>query len=935
MRPFDVTNTASGTPEGAHTKRWLSDWGNVLTMLAVSYGAVFLLWHSTGIGSETLQRVLLHLAFIPLNLCSVILAWRAAARAGSDSPIRRALALLGLGYLAILLGNAVAFYQGIILGGDPSNDWNNLLYLCFYPLALAGLLSLPLAQRVRNEHRKFLLDAGTVLFGAGLAIWYLVVRHTAATQSSAIGTAYALAYPLGDILVMLGITTVLLRRPSDSRHRALALLLAGLSIFLVSDLLNDVVLIDVPWIASAWTDYVFVPSYCLLLVSFQQYAWLRPTSGSPHRKDAAERLQPFGPLPYIAVATGYGLLFRSAIASWPSPSSVLAIGAIGLTLFVIVRQMGAVRENVRLLRETSARENEARFRSLVQHSSDLITILDEESTVRFVSPSATRIIGYTTGELEGTASADLLHPDDARQALASLTYAAGHPGQVAPMEWRIRHKDGRWLHVETVGTNLLTEPTIRGVVLNTRDVSERKVFEERLTFRALHDPLTGLANRDLLLDRVAHALTHARRRRQPAALLFLDLDNFKTVNDSLGHAAGDRLLIDVSQRLLAGVRDSDTVARLGGDEFAILLEDASDDNGASAVAERVLGSLQHEFSVEGKMLFVGASIGIALAGDESAIELLRNADAAMYLAKNRGKGRFELYERSMHATALERLELAADLRHAVERGQLTLHYQPIVDLRTGRVIGVEALVRWMHPTRGMIGPMQFIPIAEETGLIVRLGAWVVRAACRQVREWQRAHPASERLTLTVNVSWHQLQGALVVDDVRNALEESGLDARCLVLEITESVLMQESDVVIERMHQLKQLGVRLAIDDFGTGYSSLGYLQRFPVDILKIDKAFIEDVGRNGTDPALARAIIALSDALSLQTIAEGIELGEQLTGLRELGCGMGQGYFLAKPQTPSAIEALLDQKLEGVQPAQESSNGAHPSGAGRSKVGA
>jgi predicted signal transduction protein with EAL and GGDEF domain len=353
------------------------------------------------------------------------------------------------------------------------------------------------------------------------------------------------------------------------------------------------------------------------------------------------------------------------------------------------------------------------------------------------------------------------------------------------------------------------------------------------------------------------------------------------------------------------VRTADTVARLGGDEFAVLLEDAEHDSGAIAVVERIVHALRHPFSLDGREVFATASIGVAIAGEEeTSSDLVRNADMAMYLAKRDGKARYQIFEPQMHTQALERLELEADMRRAIDREEFVVHYQPIVLLHTGEITGVEALVRWQHPRKGMIGPPLFIPIAEETGLIVPLGRWVVRDACRQAQRWQAMRGVP--LTLTVNISGYQLQGESVVDDVRGALADSGLDPRQLVLEITESVLMQHNEILLERLRALKAIGVRLAIDDFGTGYSSLGYLQRFPIDILKIDKSFVDNVGMTGGEPALARAVIALGETLRLQTIAEGIEQRRQLNGLQELGCEMGQGYYFARPVAASAIDAIL-----------------------------
>lgn len=449
--------------------------------------------------------------------------------------------------------------------------------------------------------------------------------------------------------------------------------------------------------------------------------------------------------------------------------------------------------------------------------------------------------------------------------------------------------------------------------------SEREALEAQLIHQAFHDPLTGLANRALFIDRVAHALTRCTRSGQTLAVLFLDLDNFKMVNDSLGHAAGDTLLIAAAVRLVACVRTSDTVARLGGDEFALLIEDATADMSATTAAERITTALREPFAIEGKEVFVSASVGIAVSGDEpgkspadgTAADLLRNADMAMYTAKSRGKARYETFERRMHWEALDRLELEGDLRRAVEREELVLLYQPIVELRTGAIVGAEALLRWHHPRRGVLYPSQFVPIAEETGLIVPIGAWVLKQACQRALTWEEQARAGLFFTLTVNVSGHQLQHPELLTSVREALATSELSASALVLEITESALMHHTHTMLERLTALKAVGVRLAIDDFGVGYSSLSYLQRFPLDILKIAKPFVDDVGGDSVmgvvpQPALARAIIALSRTLGLQTIAEGVEVRGQVDALLALGCELGQGYYFAKPLTAEALSAAI-----------------------------
>ena len=458
-----------------------------------------------------------------------------------------------------------------------------------------------------------------------------------------------------------------------------------------------------------------------------------------------------------------------------------------------------------------------------------------------------------------------------------------------------------------LGALMLTALVVARQVVAARENS--RLMRDRVT-QALHDALTGLANRALLLDRIAHA--HVRGRRHASArqtLLFLDLDNFKTVNDSLGHGAGDALLVEAAKRLLACVRASDTVARLGGDEFAIFVEDPPDDVGCAGVAERIIAALHRPFVIGRREVFVGTSVGIASLQDgEGADELLRNADVAMYMAKTRGKGRYQRFAPEMHTVALERVELETDLRYAIDHGELLLHYQPIVILETGEITGLEALVRWQHPRRGLLAPAQFIPLAEQTGIIIPLGAWVLREACMRAEAWRRRRNADEPLSLTVNLSGRQLQSPQLVADVRRALEESGMPAHALVLELTESMLTEETQTVLATLKELKAVGVRLAIDDFGTGYSSLSYLRQFPIDVLKIAKPFVDDImtDRGDGQASLAQAVITLGTTLAVRTIAEGIERPEQLARVQALGCDLGQGFHFSRPVPDSGVEALL-----------------------------
>jgi diguanylate cyclase (GGDEF)-like protein len=440
-----------------------------------------------------------------------------------------------------------------------------------------------------------------------------------------------------------------------------------------------------------------------------------------------------------------------------------------------------------------------------------------------------------------------------------------------------------------------------------RALEVERQLEEQLRHQAFHDPLTGLANRARFMDRLEHGLIRASRSRTMLAVLFMDLDDFKSVNDSLGHALGDGLLREVGRRLEACLRIGDTAARLGGDEFAVLLDDVGGESDPVLVAERVLEVLRPPFRLGEHEVFVRVSIGGAISAPRlSADELLRRSDVAMYTAKSLGKGRYALYDPTMETSMVERLELATDLQRAVERDEFVLHYQPSVVLSDGRIAGVEALLRWQHPTRGLVAPADFIKVAEETGLILPIGAWVLREACRQAREWQLENPADPPLTMAVNVSARQVHQPGLPIVLAEALEESGLPPHTLILEITESVMMRDGEAAIERLNELRALGVRLAIDDFGTGYSSLSYLRRFPIDILKIDKSFVDGVNAPGRERDLARSIIELGRTLNLEIVAEGVEDADQLQWLRSLDCDKAQGFLFSHPLPPDAIDALL-----------------------------
>jgi diguanylate cyclase (GGDEF)-like protein/PAS domain S-box-containing protein len=585
------------------------------------------------------------------------------------------------------------------------------------------------------------------------------------------------------------------------------------------------------------------------------------------------------------------------------------------SLVSLASQVSLAVEGAALAEDLHRRQSEARFRSLVAHSSDLITVLDAQGTVTYQSPSVQRVLGYRVEEIEGREFAHLLSLSD-RPRLAQILSGVGEAyvgggSETHIIECSLKHRDGTWLQFEVQYTDLLQDEHVRGIVLNGRDVSERKAFEDQLAHQAFHDPVTELANRALFADRVQHSIKRSSRGGPSIGVVFIDLDDFKTVNDSLGHAAGDTVLQEVARRLKDTVRPADTVARFGGDEFAVLLDEVRDSAEAASIAGHILSALEANYDVGGKLVYPRASLGICLAGNgfgsADAEELLRNADVAMYMAKRERKGSYRVFEPAMHERVVERLELQAELQRALELDQLELHYQPVVRLDTGAGYGIEALLRWIHPTRGAIQPPHFIPLAEETDLIIPIGRWVLEEACRQSVRLHERFQLTSPLTISVNLSAKQLQSETIVDDVRAALNGSGLAASALILEITETAMMADTDLAVRRLHELKSLGVLLAMDDFGTGYSSLSYLSRFPVDVIKMDRSFLSP---EHEDSNLASAIIALGKSLKLQVVAEGIERPEQVASLRALGCELGQGFLFAKPMKQRALVNYLGAQM-------------------------
>ncbi|QJR15216.1 PAS domain S-box protein [Usitatibacter palustris] len=564
--------------------------------------------------------------------------------------------------------------------------------------------------------------------------------------------------------------------------------------------------------------------------------------------------------------------------------------------------------------ERALEASESRFRVLTESALDLISVVAEDGTIRYQSPALRHLMGYEPSETVGGSVFEMVHRDDVEHVRTAFRRIIESEQSREPVEFRVRHRDGMWRTFESLGTNCLTNPHIGGVVFNSRDITDRKVIQQRIQHLAYHDNLTGLPNRSLLQDRLAHSIARAERGHRKVAVLFIDLDNFKNINDTLGHDVGDELLRQVSRKLSECVRLEDTIARQGGDEFIVLLDSIEDGRGASIVAQKILNSLRQPFLLGGTEQHVSGSVGIAVFPEDGrdAQTLMKNADTAMFHGKGLGKNTYQYFTAQMNIAVKRRMTLESALRRAVMQKDFVLHYQPQVNLETGEIIALEALVRWKTEDSGTVMPGDFIPLAEETGLINEIGEWVLREGCRQAREWQDQGLAPRRMA--INLSARQFSDKAFLDMVTRVLADTRLDPSLLELEITESQVMRQTEGMIMLLNRLSEMGIHLAIDDFGTGYSSLSYLKRLPIQKLKIDQSFIRDITVDPNDTAIVVAIINMAKSLDLETIAEGVETAGQLALLRSKGCRIGQGFYFSAPVRAEQIYPLLRQNNLYVQ---------------------
>jgi diguanylate cyclase (GGDEF)-like protein/PAS domain S-box-containing protein len=584
-------------------------------------------------------------------------------------------------------------------------------------------------------------------------------------------------------------------------------------------------------------------------------------------------------------------------------------------LTMLATQIGLAVESTQLAADLRQRQSEARFRVILQHTSDVIVIVDERGRISYGTPSLGRHLGRTREEFLGQSLLGLLAPEDAEQArLLFAGFATGSPHSTGLSDWRLHRRDGTVMAFEVLSNNLLDDPSVSGIVLTMRDVSERRELESQLKHQAFHDALTSLPNRALFQDRAEHALARTSRLGTFVAMVMLDLDDFKIINDTLGHGAGDELLCELGRRLQTTLRADATVSRFGGDEFAILIEDLTDPAHAPQFADRALASLSEPFLVQGEELNVRASVGLVVGGNRNGpldmAELMRCADLALYAAKERGKGQVVQYHADLHTRMVDRLTRRADLERALAADEFLLHFQPVVAIETGEVVGCEALVRWQHPTRGLVPPLEFIELAEETGLVVELGQWVLQRACAELHDWVSA--GHDGLRLSVNVSARQLREPEFVRSVTSTLSACQVDPAQLVLELTESLFALDAPEIADQIQALRKVGIKIAMDDFGTGYSSLSYLQKFQLDILKVDKSFVDGLERGNSDgSALVSAIVTLAHSLRLEVVAEGIEQSTQRDELWSMGCTLGQGYLYSRPLPAAAMTELLGERRQ------------------------
>ncbi len=823
--------------------------------------------------------------------------------------------LLGLGALSEAFGQiGYTIYQQVLhYATVPFPSLADAVYLCAYPFLLLGILllpgrRLPVASRVR-----VLLDGLMIMTAMVTFSWYFILGPTLAQGGGTwLATAAGMAFPLGDLVLIVCLLLLWFRLNESALRRGVMLLSCALGIIVVTDSIYDYQLVHSGYSTGSLLDLGWPLGY--MLVALGGYALSQagrntaPALADAHPAGLVRVWSSLLPSALIP-AVGILLLYTRLDGKDGQYDLGVSIGAIVLIAVIVLRQVLTILENRRLYilldeayttQGVALAHREQQMLTVIANAPLVLWAIDQTGICTLYEGQALAGLGHTPDQYVGQCLFEAYRAQP-RLVDAMQRALAGEACTLVVAEHDLVFETS-WTPVRDTGG------AIEGAIGVSHDITERTRAEAALQHQAFHDVLTGLPNRALFLNRLEHALTRTHRHSGKVGVLFLDLDRFKLVNDSLGHAAGDLLLVSVAERLKECLREEDTVARFGGDEFAILVAELDDPSAMLIAAKRVINVLDASFHLEGHDVVIGTSIGIVTnVPKHTPADMIRDADAALYRAKAKGRGRYEVFDETMNEQALERLELEADLRAALERGEFLVYYQPKITLASGRVEGMEALVRWQHPRLGLISPAAFIPLAEETGLIRPLGQWVLEEACRQTKRWLDQNPGL-RLVTSVNLSARQFQQPTLVEDVAAALRRSGVAPGCIQLEITESVAMEDAESAVAILHELKALGLQLAIDDFGTGYSSLAYLKRFPVDELKIDRAFVSGLLHESEDASIVNAVASLGHALNLSIVAEGIETAEESRHVHVLGCEVGQGYYFAQPLAQADADAFLAQ---------------------------
>ena len=921
----------------------------LLAAATVAFAGLFALWLTLRPLGDFGNVAMSDLGMPAAAATAAGLAFLAGAR--SSGRARTAWFLVGGGLALWSIAEMTwSTYELFLDQESPFPSMADVGYLGAIPLVCAGIVLLASPDRSLARARTA-LDGLAIVFAATVVVWHAILLPTYSdSEATILEKVIGGAYPLGDLVLFFGLVVLLSRNRRGRAGAVVTAFAAGLGLFTLADLAYAYLELTEGYSAGSLVDLGWTFGYLLMGYAAAVHAEWRP--------DYAVELDEQRPVPVWRQAMPLGLvaaMFGFLIAvgsSTPLFDDVPSLIMAGVVLAAVVaRQIVVLYDNVALqgalasagevleakveertaalsgankrLRseiarrgraEQTLRESEEKYRDLVENISEVIYSLDENGQVTYVSPVVKDIGGYEPSEVIGRSFTEFIHPDDLPSLIESYKKAvSGHP---EPAEYRVPTKSGEVRWVRTSSRPVLRGDRVVGLHAVMVDITERRLAQNQIEYLAYHDGLTGLPNRTLLTDRLTMALAQRRRDGQPLAVMFLDLDRFKLINDTVGHVVGDQLLQGVAERLANIVREGDTVARLGGDEFTVLLPAVSGIDEACEVGRRILERLRQPWILARREFHISASVGIAMYPEDGqdAETLLRSADTAMYRAKDQGQDTLAVFTAAMNAHVQERVRLENDLRQALQRGEFVVHYQPQVRTDTGEIVGMEALLRWRHPKRGLVYPDEFIPVAEETGLIFPLGEWVLRTACAQTKAFQEAGLPPVRIA--VNLSGRQFQNAGLVSLVAKVLKETGLRPQQLELEITEGTAMRDVEFTVKVLNELRGMGVCVSVDDFGTGYSSLAYMKHLPIDCVKIDRSFVRDVSVNPNDAAIVASILALARTLGLRVIAEGVETSEQLALLKEHQCGEAQGFLFGKALPANLIEAMLAKgQPRGVTP--------------------